>query len=157
MRNCHCAKSEDSHWGVNRCEQLGTVVNRCEQLSTGVDRCEQVWKGVNRREQVWTGVNRCEQVWTGRNRWEQVGTGGNRREKFWPGLNKLEQVWSAVFPRRWVARSPKFAYPSTKLHQLYTFWKPLNFRGITWVLLVYINRPVCVRVSVRVITNAYSS
>ena len=95
MRSCHCAKSVDSQWGVNRCEQVWTVVNSCEQL--------------------WTGVNRYERVWTS----------GNRCEKFWPGFNSCtkaalsEQVWSTVFPRGWVARSPNFAYPSTKLHHYF--------------------------------------
>ena len=54
MRSCHCAKSVDSQWGANRCEQVWT----------GVNRCEKVWKGVNRCDEVWTGMNRWEQVWT---------------------------------------------------------------------------------------------
>ena len=89
---------------------------------------------------MWTGVNRCE--------------------KFWPGLNKSEQVWSTVFPRRRVARSPSFAYPSTKLLHLYTFQKPFN---ICWkirvllVILIALCACVCECVCVRVCTNAFSS
>ena len=53
---------------------------------------------------------------------------------------------SGYFSWTVIARSLNFAYILTKLHQLYTFGKPLNVRGITRVLLVYINRLVCVRV-----------
>ena len=104
------------------------------EVWTGVKMWEQVWKGLNRFEQVRTGVNRCEQVWRGMNRCEQVWTGVDRCEQAWKGLNRFEQV-STVFPRPWVARCPNFAYPSTKLHQLYTFGKPLNVCGMPRVLL----------------------
>ena len=64
---------------------------------------------------------------------------------------------STVSPRRWVACYPNLAYPSTNLPHQYTFQKPLNVRGITRVLPVYINRLVSVCVCVCVCTNAYSS
>ena len=72
-RNCHCVKSVDSPWGVNRCEQVWTGVNGCEQVWTFVNSCEQVWT-------VGTGVNWWEQVWKVSTRFEQVGTSQNRCE-----------------------------------------------------------------------------